>query len=176
MEILSQESLRGGLSDVVKSGATGQVLETGLRRRRESQAGKWVRRFAVVATLASLAGCSNNQNIGAVKPLDTPYSSNPSTVRAVQIALREQGYYAGYVTGFMGQSTAFGIERFQVEHGQRVKPIIDDELLQQLGIEQRSPRRIRTRRLRHPAPLPANTSSNTNGLSEPPAPKVEHPD
>jgi hypothetical protein len=176
MEILSQESLRSGLSDAVKSGASGQALGTGLRRCRESQAGRWPRRFAVIAALASLAACSNNQNIGAVKPLDTPYSSNPGIVRAVQIALREQGYYAGYVTGFMGQSTAFGIERFQIEHCQRVKPIIDDELLQQLGIEPRSQQRIRTRRLRHPAPLPANTSSNTNGLSEPPAPKVERPD
>ena len=181
MEILSQESLRGGLSDAVKSGASGQMLVTGLRRfakrcSRGSQAGRWAPRLAIVVTLASLAACSNNQNIGGVKPLDTPYSSNSSIVRAVQIALREQGYYAGYVTGFMGQSTAFGIERFQIEHCQRVKPIIDNELLQQLGIEPRSPQRIRTRRLRHPAPLPANTSSNTDGLSEPPAPKVQHPD
>jgi hypothetical protein len=181
MEILSQESLRGGLSDAVQSGASGHVLATTSHRSakrccRESQVGTWARRFAVVATVASLAACSNNQNIGAVKPLDTPYSSNSSIVRAVQIALREQGYYAGYVTGFMGQSTAFGIERFQIEHCQRVKPIIDDELLQQLGIEPRSSQRVRTHRLRHPAPLPSNTSSNTNGLSEPPAPKAEHPD
>jgi peptidoglycan hydrolase-like protein with peptidoglycan-binding domain len=136
----------------------------------------WVRRFAAVATLVGLAACSNNQNIGAFKPLDTPYSSNSSIVRAVQIALREQGYYAGYVTGFMGQSTAFGIQRFQIEHCQRVKPIIDDELLQQLGIEPRSRQLIRTPRLRHPRPLPANTSSDTSGLSEPPASTVQHPD
>ena len=181
MEILSQESLRSGLPDAVKSGASGQMLVTGLRRFAKRcpwglQAGRWAPRLAVVVTLTSLAACSYNQNIGAFKPLDTPYSSNPSIVRAVQIALREQGFYAGYVTGFMGQSTAFGIERFQVEHCQRVKPIIDDELLQQLGIERRSPLRVRTHRLRNPAPLPSNTNSNTNGLSEPPAPKVEHPD
>jgi hypothetical protein len=172
MEIFSHQSLRSGPSDQ----AVATSSHCGRRCGREPQAGIWARRFAAVATLVGLAACCNNQNIGAFKPLDTPYSSNSSIVRAVQIALREQGYYAGYVTGFMGQSTAFGIERFQVEHCQRVKPIIDDELLQQLGIEPRSPQPIHTRWLRHPRPLPANTSSDTSGLSEPPAPTVQHPD
>jgi peptidoglycan hydrolase-like protein with peptidoglycan-binding domain len=63
------------------------------------------------------------------------YHTNSRTVRKVQVALRDRGDYAGVVDGYLGQNTANGIQRFQVEHcPQRVKPIIDRSLLVSLGI------------------------------------------
>ena len=56
------------------------------------------------------------------------------TVRKVQVALRERGYYAGVVDGFLGQDTGYGIQRFQVDHCQRVKPVVNRPLLVSLGI------------------------------------------
>jgi Putative peptidoglycan binding domain. len=55
-------------------------------------------------------------------------------VKEVQIALRNRGYYAGVVDGWLGQDTGFGIQRFQVDHGLRVKPTIERPLLLSLGI------------------------------------------
>lgn len=62
------------------------------------------------------------------------YQMNPNTVRKVQIALRDRGYYAGVVDGYLGQDTAYGIQRFQVDQCQRVKPVIVPALLVSLGI------------------------------------------
>jgi peptidoglycan hydrolase-like protein with peptidoglycan-binding domain len=62
------------------------------------------------------------------------YSTSSQTVKKVQIALRDRGYYAGVVDGYLGQDTGYGIQRFQVDHGQRVKPTIDRPLLVSLGI------------------------------------------
>jgi peptidoglycan hydrolase-like protein with peptidoglycan-binding domain len=55
-------------------------------------------------------------------------------VRKVQLALRSRGYYAGLIDGFIGQNTAIGIQRFQIDHDQKVIPVIDRSLLISLGI------------------------------------------
>jgi peptidoglycan hydrolase-like protein with peptidoglycan-binding domain len=60
--------------------------------------------------------------------------STSHVVKEVQIALRNRGYYAGVVDGYLGQDTGYGIQRFQVDHGMRVKPTIDRPLLVSLGI------------------------------------------
>jgi peptidoglycan hydrolase-like protein with peptidoglycan-binding domain len=62
------------------------------------------------------------------------YHLNPNSVRKVQIALRERGYYAGVVDGYLGQDTANGIQRFQVDQCQRVKPVVVPPLLVSLGL------------------------------------------
>lgn len=59
---------------------------------------------------------------------------NPKTVRKVQIALRDRGYYAGTVDGYLGEQTGIGIQCFEVDQCQRVKPVIDRPLLVSLGI------------------------------------------
>jgi len=79
-----------------------------------------------------LGACTNEQ-----APPPSPqamYRNNPTNIRKVQIALRDRGDYAGFVDGYLGQNTGDGIQRFQVEHCQRVKPIIDRSLLVSLGI------------------------------------------
>jgi peptidoglycan hydrolase-like protein with peptidoglycan-binding domain len=60
--------------------------------------------------------------------------STSHVVREVQIALRDRGYYAGVVDGYLGQDTGYGIQRFQIDHDLRVKPTIDRPLLVSLGI------------------------------------------
>jgi Putative peptidoglycan binding domain len=86
----------------------------------------------LLGTALSLGACTGEQVPPAVaQPMD---HSNPAMVRKVQIALRNRGYYAGVVDGYLGQDTAFGIQRFQVDNGQRVQPIVDRPLLVSLGI------------------------------------------
>jgi peptidoglycan hydrolase-like protein with peptidoglycan-binding domain len=62
-------------------------------------------------------------------------SGRPPVIKQVQIALRQRGYYAGAVDGFMGQQTQTAIQRFQLDHCQRVAPLITRQLLVSLGIE-----------------------------------------
>jgi peptidoglycan hydrolase-like protein with peptidoglycan-binding domain len=80
----------------------------------------------------SLGACTSQQ----VPPLlpHTMFNSSSQTVREVQIALRNRGYYAGVVDGWLGQYTGDGIQRFQVDHCQRAKPIINRPLRVALGI------------------------------------------
>jgi peptidoglycan hydrolase-like protein with peptidoglycan-binding domain len=86
----------------------------------------------LIGAIVSLGACSDQQ----VSPLQerSTYSHDPAIVRKVQVALRERGYYAGLVDGFLGQDTATGIERFQVDHDIAVVPRIDRSLLVSLGI------------------------------------------
>jgi peptidoglycan hydrolase-like protein with peptidoglycan-binding domain len=86
----------------------------------------------LIGAIAFLGACSDEQ----VTPLQArpTYSPDPAIVRKVQIALRERGYYAGLVDGFLGQNTAIGIQRFQVDHDQIADPVIDRSLLVSLGI------------------------------------------
>jgi peptidoglycan hydrolase-like protein with peptidoglycan-binding domain len=87
----------------------------------------------LLGTAVSLGACTNEQTPPA--PLSHPIDrSNSANVRKVQIALRERGYYAGVVDGYLGQDTAFAIQRFQVDHDLRAKPIVDRPLLVSLGI------------------------------------------
>ena len=89
----------------------------------------------LVGAVFSLGACSE-------EPILPPqshamYSPNPATVRKVQIALRNRGYYAGVIDGFLGQNTAIGIQRFQVDHYQTVTPVVNQSLLVSLGIANR---------------------------------------
>jgi hypothetical protein len=86
----------------------------------------------LVGAVFSLGACSEEP----VSPRQTHamYSPSPATVRKVQIALRNRGYYAGVIDGFLGQNTAIGIQRFQVDHCQTVIPVVNQSLLVSLGI------------------------------------------
>ena len=53
----------------------------------------------------------------------------------VQIVLRQRGYYANAIDGFMELYTQEAIQRFQVDHCQRTAPLITRQLLTPLGIE-----------------------------------------
>jgi hypothetical protein len=90
------------------------------------------RLILLVGTAVSLGACTSEQApLSLSHPMD---HSNTAIVRKVQIALRDRGYYAGVVDGFPGQDTAFGIQRFQVDQCQRVKPVVDRTLLVSLGL------------------------------------------
>jgi hypothetical protein len=90
------------------------------------------RLIVLIGVAVSLGACSD-QPVPLLKSQGF-YPTNPATVRKVQIALRNRGYYAEVVDGFLGDSTATGIQRFQVDRGERVKPIVDRSLLVSLGI------------------------------------------
>lgn len=62
------------------------------------------------------------------------YSFNPAIVRKVQIVLRNRGYYAADLNGYLGQATGNAIQRFQIDHRQKVIPLVDRTLLVSLGI------------------------------------------
>ena len=91
-----------------------------------------LRPLFLLGAAACLGACTSQQ----VPPLlpHTMFNSSSQTVREVQIALRDRGYYAGVVDGYLGQDTGDGIQRFQVDHCQRAKPIINRLLLVSLGI------------------------------------------
>jgi peptidoglycan hydrolase-like protein with peptidoglycan-binding domain len=90
------------------------------------------RLIILVGTAVSLGACTSEQ-----VPPALSHAMDHSTshiVKEVQIALRDRGYYAGVVDGYLGQDTGYGIQRFQVDHDMRVKPTIDRPLLVSLGI------------------------------------------
>ena len=62
------------------------------------------------------------------------YSHNRTIIRKVQIALRNRGYYAGVLDGYLGQATGNSIERFQIDHSQKAIPLVDRTLLVSLAI------------------------------------------
>jgi peptidoglycan hydrolase-like protein with peptidoglycan-binding domain len=87
----------------------------------------------LVGAAVSLVACTGEQ-VPPPYP-QAMYHLNSNNVRKVQIALRERGYYAGVVDGYLGQDTSYGIQRFQVDHcPQRVKPVVVPPLLVSLGI------------------------------------------
>jgi peptidoglycan hydrolase-like protein with peptidoglycan-binding domain len=94
--------------------------------------GKIPRLILLAGAAVSLGACTSEQ----VPPLlsHAMYHSTSHVVREVQIALRDRGYYAGVVDGYLGQDTGYGIQRFQVDRRLRVKPTIDRPLLVSLGI------------------------------------------
>jgi hypothetical protein len=101
----------------------------------EWKKGKMTRTHQLIILLGavvSLEACTGEQ-VPPPLPLAI-HDAKPNTVRKVQIALRDRGYYAGAVDGYLGEQTGFGIQRFQVDQCQRVKPIIDRPLLVSLGI------------------------------------------
>lgn len=90
-------------------------------------------RLIVLIEVALCLGACSNEQVPPRKS-QSAYPDNPAIVRKVQIALRHRGYYADAVDGYVGESTAIGIQRFQVDHCQRVRPVIDRTLLVSLGI------------------------------------------
>jgi Putative peptidoglycan binding domain len=52
----------------------------------------------------------------------------------VQVALQEQGYYAGSIDGDLGPQTRGGIAAFQADHGLAVTSAVDRPTLQTLGL------------------------------------------
>jgi putative peptidoglycan binding protein len=90
------------------------------------------RLIVLIGVIVFLAACSE-QPVPLVRSQGF-YPTSPAAVRKVQIALRKRGYYAGVIDGFLGDSTTIGIQRLQVDRGQRVKPIVDRPLLVSLGI------------------------------------------
>jgi len=86
----------------------------------------------LVGAVVCLGACSD-EPVAPAKPI-TILPANDAVVRKVQIALRKQGYYTGITDGFLGQNTAFAIQRFQVDHDQIARPFIDRALLVSLGI------------------------------------------
>ena len=94
----------------------------------------WMTRtLLMIGVAVSLAACSSQVTL----PLypQVMYNMPPAeTVKKVQIALRDRGYYASSIDGFLGYNTDIAIRRFQVDTCQRVKPIIDHSLLVSLGI------------------------------------------
>lgn len=94
--------------------------------------GKIPQLILLVGAAVSLGACTSEQ---VPPPLSHAMDHSTSqVVREVQIALRNRGYYAGVVDGYLGQDTGYGIQRFQVDRGLRVKPTIDRPLLVSLGI------------------------------------------
>jgi peptidoglycan hydrolase-like protein with peptidoglycan-binding domain len=95
--------------------------------------------MAKIPRLIFLVGAAVSLGACTSEPMPPPLShtmdhSTSHMVKEVQIALRNRGYYAGVVDGWLGQDTGFGIQRFQVDHGLRVKPTIERPLLLSLGI------------------------------------------
>jgi Putative peptidoglycan binding domain len=104
-----------------------------------------VSRFIVLVGVAvSLAACSE-QPVPLVRSQGF-YPTSSATVREVQIALRSRGYYAGIVDGFLGEATATGIRRLQIDRGERAKPVIDRQLLVSLGITKDYPPHLKPSR------------------------------
>jgi len=62
-------------------------------------------------------------------------SQRDAVVKQVQLGLRQRGYYANAIAGFMGQDTREAIQRFEVDHCLRTAPLITRRLLISLGIE-----------------------------------------
>jgi len=94
-----------------------------------------VRLMLLIGVIVSLGACSDEQARPPKSP--TIHPASPAIVRKVQVALRSRGYYNGVVDGFLGQTTAIGIMRFQVDHDQVARPFIDRSLLVSLGISTR---------------------------------------
>lgn len=90
----------------------------------------------LLSTAAALTlGACSNQVALPLHPQVMYYMPRGATVKKVQTALRDRGYYAASIDGFLGYNTDIAISRFQVDTCQRVKPIIDRSLLVSLGIE-----------------------------------------
>jgi putative peptidoglycan binding protein len=86
-----------------------------------------------IGAAVSLAACSSQVAL-PLYPQAMFYTPGAATVKKVQIALRDRGYYASSIDGFIGYNTDLAISRFQVETCQRVKPIVSRSLLVSLGI------------------------------------------
>jgi len=101
-------------------------------RRNKANIAIAIRRICLVGALA-LEACSAEKPEPPLLP-DVMYTNDARTVRAVQSALRQRHYYTAEVDGFFGQATGDAIQRFEMDHGLRVKPVISRSLLTALGM------------------------------------------
>jgi hypothetical protein len=92
-----------------------------------------IRILLSIGAAVSLGACSSQVALPLHRQI-MYYMPGAATVRKVQIALRDRGYYAASTDGFLGYNTDVAIRRFQVDTCQRVKPIIDRSLLVSLGL------------------------------------------
>jgi N-acetylmuramoyl-L-alanine amidase len=69
-------------------------------------------------------------------PIYTGYASvTPNQVIVnVQVALRDQGYYAGAIDGDMGPQTRAALAAFQADNGLAITSAVDQPTLQTLGV------------------------------------------
>ena len=91
-----------------------------------------ITRLICVIGALSLAACANEQPEPPLLPGNVMWSADPRTVGAVQAALQNRHYYRGAINGYFGQATGDAIQRFQIDHYLRVKPVIDRPLLNAL--------------------------------------------
>jgi hypothetical protein len=90
----------------------------------------------LLSTAAALTlGACSSQVAPPLHAQKMYYMPPTATLKKVQTALRDRGYYAASIDGFLGYNTDIAISRFQVDTCQRVKPIVDRSLLVSLGIE-----------------------------------------
>jgi peptidoglycan hydrolase-like protein with peptidoglycan-binding domain len=81
-------------------------------------------------------GDSSDRNAGYYYPTDSTYDSlgRVPTVRRVQLALEEDGYYVGDNRGNFGYETRVAVRRYQRDKGLAITGKIDSALLNSLGL------------------------------------------
>ena len=93
--------------------------------------------FAAITGLSQPAhGRPSDRNEGYYYPSDATYDSlgRILTVRQVQRALEEDGYYVGDNRGNFCYETRVAVRRYQRDKGLRMSGKIDDTLLKALGL------------------------------------------
>ena len=80
---------------------------------------------------------TNDRDEAKSKSKSSEFLTSETAIRRVQLALRNLGYYAGDVDGFMGQKTQVAIAKFQVDHKLPVRARITHSLLVSLEMERR---------------------------------------
>ena len=76
------------------------------------------------------------RNRNEIYPDTATYESNGrnQTVRKVQLALEEDGYYVGDHSGQFGFETRAAVRRYRRDHGLPVIGKIDDQFLRAIGL------------------------------------------
>jgi peptidoglycan hydrolase-like protein with peptidoglycan-binding domain len=79
--------------------------------------------FLALGTLAALPGCANWNGMGSSSSNGSGYAAAPApelssdTVKQVQTALQQQGYYKGTIDGLWGPETQGSLKSFQQAKG-----------------------------------------------------------
>jgi peptidoglycan hydrolase-like protein with peptidoglycan-binding domain len=89
--------------------------------------------FCVIGATVALGASTESVREARISSEISAYNT-PGTIRTVQRALRDRGYYQGYLDGHIGPDTAKAIELFQLNHCLKVSPLVNRELLVWLGL------------------------------------------
>lgn len=91
---------------------------------------------AFIGLSQSAQGQPSDRTEGYYYPNDSTYDSHGRvpTVRKVQRALEEDGYYVGDTRGNFCYETRVAVRRYQRDKGLRISGKIDDTLLRTLGL------------------------------------------